>query len=222
MKKAINIAIFCIFTLAQPLFGQKVSLGLSGSANLTFWKWNIVDLGNINYDPGINYRIALPVQYQIRPYIALRAELALNHRSYQGLEITDSPGSEMKGRSGQTNRSIEGSLLAVFQPVPRLKNIYLLGGASLGYVVRRWIFFDKNAQEILGVSRRMDITEAEAFERNQWTLDAGFGYKYSFEKCGQLFAEIRGQFNTNDLVTHNLAEVHFNSIMLTTGYVFRF
>ena len=41
-----------------PLFAQW-SVGVSGGATLSFRQWNLIDLADIGYDPGLSYNAAL-------------------------------------------------------------------------------------------------------------------------------------------------------------------
>jgi len=223
MKHQKVLLTFLFISSAMILPAQKTTVGFSAAANLTFWTWKTTVFGSIPFDPGINYRLAVPVRYQFLPKVALQGELAVNRRSSRStLTLTDGNGNDIGETIGtQTYRNFEGSLLALFQPLNKWKNLYFLGGTSVGYVDKGWLLATKKQQEVLGLDRRVDLSEIlnPPFQRVQWTLDTGVGYSQTLKNSNRLFVEIRNQWNINDYIENGLVKARFSTLMLNMGYL---
>lgn len=79
----------------------------------------------------------------------------------------------------------------------------------------------KKQQEVLGLDRRVDLSEIlnPPFQRVQWTLDTGVGYSQTLKNSNRLFVEIRNQWNINDYIENGLVKARFSTLMLNMGYL---
>jgi hypothetical protein len=222
MRQSICITAFLLLTTFAAQ-AQKISVGLSGAFNQTFWNWKGKDIGKLDFGVGINSRFAIPVQYQLTPQFALRAELGVQHRATKKLAITDE-NEMLLGKGTVVYQGVEGSLLAIFNPFNRCQNLYLLGGVSADYITQNWFTHNKNLQKNLMLKRRqVDNTTIESpfYQRLQRMADVGAGYAHPLKR-GRIFAEIRTQINTNDIISNDLAKAHFITTMINMGYFYQF
>lgn len=222
MRQSICITAFLLLTTFAAQ-AQKISVGLSGAFNQTFWRWEAKDSEKLNFRSRINSRFAIPVQYQLTPQFALRAELGVQHRSVTNIMTSDENGNII-GNIPLVYQSVEGSLLAIFNPFKRCQNLYLLGGVSADYVIQSWFVLNKNLQKHLMKGRReVDnrIIKDPGYQRLQRMADVGAGYAHPLKR-GRIFAEIRTQINTNNLIKSSLVKEHFITTMINMGYFYQF
>jgi hypothetical protein len=69
--------LFCAICLLCLTFSAnaQVSLGVSGGANTTFWKWHIKPLNtDLDYEPGLGWRTAAVADWRLTSILGLQVD----------------------------------------------------------------------------------------------------------------------------------------------------
>lgn len=216
-----HIPAFILFLFTGTTLCAQLSVGPSVSANLTFWDWNIEPLGNLDLDPVLNYRLAVPVVYTLSNRVDLRAEAAYARRTQGNFEVTDENGNNAV-KANITYQYWEGSLLGAVRPFSRMRSLYLLGGATVGRLTDSAIFDakGKSASE-LGVDRKIP-NDFDQFNKTNWMADIGLGSSKRIGPKGSLFIEMRVQKNLKNAIKSDLASIDYTTFLLSVGYLHHF
>lgn len=220
-----NLFVFLLLcTLATTAFSQ-VSIGLSASANQSFWKWQIKDPSiNLNYEPAIGWRSAVMGEWQISPIVGVRAEFGkqVKRNKDSKLEITDDTGAPIDAKGSENYQFWEGSLLMQISPIKKFPNTYLLAGATYGRLTNACRVIKGGIDLEGGNKSNFDIDiENSFYNKNAHATDFGLGSNIPLGKTSSLKIEGRFQYSLSNLSTSDNVEASISPLMLTVGYLHR-
>ncbi len=220
MKK-LPILLLCI-GISASTFAQ-VYLGLSASANQSYWQWNIKTLGfDLGLEPALGYRGAVLGEWQVSPTAAVRAEFAtqVKRNKLSGLEFGDG---ESRATAWESFQFWEGSLLLQLSPLKKLPHAYALIGASYGRIEKAWNVLKGSGPAFEGDERRksdIDIKNGY-YNRNAHAADFGIGNNFPLGKISSLKIEARYQLSLSNLSNTNNVDASVSSLLLSVGYLHR-
>jgi hypothetical protein len=214
--------LFCAICLLCLTFfaNAQVSLGVSGGANMTYWKWKIKTLNyDIGFDPAIGWRSAAVADWRFSPILGLRAELGYQVLSNR-MELTFTTPDDPEGESGRYNERYHcwtSSLLAGITPF-RNKKMYFLAGTSAARISAGWSRVSGDLVEP-GAQTRKKI-DLENFNRTQYFADFGAGIRFPVGK-GSLITEVRYQAGLSNLAGVPTVDARISTLGLNVGYLFQ-
>lgn len=213
-----HIPAFILFLFTGTTLCAQLSVGPSVSANLTFWDWSIAPLGKIDFDPALNYRLAVPVVYTLSNRVELRAEAAYARRTQGNLEVTDENGNDAV-KASITYQYWEGSLLGAVRPFSRMRALYLLGGATMARLTDSAIFDTKGKSASGFGGDRKIPNDFDQLNRINWMVDIGVGSSKRIGPKGSIFVEMRLQKNLIDVAKSAQASIDYTTFLLSAGYL---
>ncbi|MBK9338273.1 MAG: hypothetical protein IPM98_17655 [Lewinellaceae bacterium] len=116
----------CLLCLAFSANAQ-VSLGVSGGANMTYWKWKIKAFNyDLDFDPALGWRSAVVADWRLTSVLGLRAELGYQVLSNRK-ELTFTTPNDPEGESGALLRALpllDEQPAGRHHPVSEQKNVF--------------------------------------------------------------------------------------------------
>jgi hypothetical protein len=212
--------LFCAICLLCLTFfaNAQVSLGVSGGANTTFWKWHIKPLNtDLDYEPGLGWRTAAVADWRLTSILGLRAELGYQVVSNRK-ELTFHTPADPEGKDGvfhERYHTWTSSLLAGITPF-RNKKMYFLAGTSAARISAGWSKVSGDLRE-LGSLKRSKI-DLENFNRTQYFADFGAGMRFPVGK-GSLITEVRYQAGLSNLAGVPTVDARISTLGLNVGYL---
>jgi len=212
--------LFCAICLLCLTFfaNAQVSLGVTGGANTTFWKWHIKPLNtDLDYDPGLGWRSAVVADWRLTSILGLRAELGYQVLSNSIALTFNLPGApeEKNGRYYERYHCWTSSLLAGISPF-RNKKMYFLAGTSAARISAGWNRLSADLRAF-GASKRSKI-DLENFNRTQYFADFGAGIRFPVGK-GTLITEVRYQAGLSNLASVPTVDARISTLGLNVGYL---
>ena len=224
----IHFLALAFICLASPAFAQ-FHIGMSAGPNISFWEWEIKSFGyNLNYDAAMGWRTALLGEWQIAPWIGVRAETGLNTKvnkriSYLVFE-SDLLAGNFKGSRWIFRENFqywESSLLVQINPVKRYRWAYLFSGCSSAWLQYAWRRTKGSETGIKHNSREPIDFKAPNWNRNTFSADFGLGANIPLNARGKLKVEGRFQYGLSNLSTSNEVDARVSSLLLNLGYLQR-
>ncbi len=212
------IVFFSIVFTAQAQW----SAGISGGANLTFWKWQFTNTNyDIDYEPGLAWRAAMQLEYKFSPMLSVRAELANQAFSRRITDLTDENGVTIPDSwSSEYFNTFGGCLLAKVVPFKKEHGPYLLAGPGLAFITDARGKLSANLVEAYDLPRKQKIELNNLqINREQWLADVGIGYMISFKGANHLSAEFRYQIGLGKFSNSPFVDSNFKSALLSLGYL---
>ena len=213
---------------ATPAFSQ-FYLGLSGGTNLSFWSWHIKSLNtDIDYEPAMGWRAAVLGEWQINSMIGLRAEfgtqIKANQMTTNFIFPSDILSGNYNGSPGHFRENYqywEGSLLAQFSPLKKVKALYVVGGVSAGRLDKAWSKVE-GTEAGREFSSKSDIDlDYRNWNQNALAADFGLGGNIPLGANSKIKVEARYQYNFTEISKHENVDARVNSMLFNVGYLHR-
>ncbi len=217
------LAFAALLSISSPLFAQ-FSIGIAAGANSGLMEWRLTLpsalSGRIIDDLDLNWRIAIPLEYQFSPALSVRGDVTLQRRWY-ALSLFDENDNMLGEVLWDVFQSVEMSALASVRPFRRERSLYFLGGVTGSYLQDYWLYDPKTPPQILpGQQRRARAAGRFDGRSRHWILaDAGIGYSLPLGSRGRLFAEARFQATINDVISAPTAKMRFFNGLGAVGYM---
>lgn len=214
--------LFCAICLLCLTFSTnaQVSIGVSGGANMTFWKWHIKPLNtDLGYKPDVGWRTAAVADWRLTPIIGLRVEIS--YQTWQNrIEMTfveDFPpqGGGLTGYFRGNYHNLAGSLLLRITPF-RSQKLYILAGTSTASITGAWGRYSKEIRFFPSEKRKK--IDLENFNRTQYFADFGAGMRFPVGK-GSLITEVRYLAGLSNLAGVPTVDARISTLGLNVGYL---
>lgn len=222
MRTRVLLPLVFFLFLSTHVFAQW-SVGVTGGATVSFRQWNLVDLLDISYDPGLSYNAALAGEWRAGRLFSLRAEGGYQvWRSRVDEVITDENGNILDATVKEDLKAWSGALLAKITPFSRL-NLYFLTGPSFARIVKNKAIIKSQTpvDPEFPESITFDLKE-RGIEPNQYFVNFGVGNAF---KCGaksHFTIEARYQFGLSDLSYASTVDARISSLLVNVGYMYQF
>ncbi|HNE27766.1 MAG TPA: hypothetical protein PKL15_07510 [Saprospiraceae bacterium] len=216
--KYLFICLFACFCTAS--FGQ-VYLGVSGSAGLSYWKWQIHSLDvDAGLDPALGWRYAALVDWRLAPWAGIRTELGTQVKAGK-LDGLTFPDMTSTGVYRERYQYWEGSLMIELYPFKKMRAFYLTGGATVGYLgrARRRSSITENGEHHTSTSP-IELDNG-LYNRTLYAADGGLGVQFSLDPVSRLRVEGRMQYGLNNYSAHSNVDARVSSVMLGVAYLHR-
>ncbi len=222
MRTRISLILVFFLLLSCHVFAQW-SVGVTGGATLSFRQWNLIDLVDISYDPGLSYNAALAGEWRAGRLISFRAEGGYQvWRSRTKAEVTDENGGSLgEFTINDDLEALSGALLAKITPFNRL-NLYFLTGPSVARIVKNKAMIKGKLPDGVEIPRSQSFDLKESgIEPNQYFVSLGIGNAFNFGSKGQITAEARYQIGLSNLSTASTVDARISTLLVNLGYLYR-
>jgi hypothetical protein len=226
MKKHILLLAFfgCTFVLSA-----QVSIGLSGGANYTSWKWEVDNLPTnaFNFQPAFSWRAALLAEIPLHKQLKLRTELGTqiyaNGERKSFIFESDFLSGDFDGSQyiyRENYQFLEASILAEVMPVRKASWFYLVAGVTGGRLVKAWSSFralEPDKEQLRGSA--IDISN-DNWHHNSFAADMGLGGNIPLSKSIKLKLESRFLYFFNELDDLDNVHSRISPVMLNLACVY--
>lgn len=221
MRARIALPVVFALFLSTHVFAQW-SVGVTGGATLSFRQWNLLDLADISYDPGLSYNAALAGEWRAGQLLSLRAEGGYQVWRSRLTDFTDENGNILDATVKDDLKAWSGALLVKITPSSRL-NLYFLTGPSFAQIVKNKAIIKSQTpvDPEFPESITFDLKE-RGIEPNQYFVNFGVGNAF---KCGtksHFTIEARYQFGLSDLSYASTVDARISSLLVNVGYMYQF
>ncbi|HLP96435.1 MAG TPA: hypothetical protein VK168_20480 [Saprospiraceae bacterium] len=227
MKKHLFLLMLVVCT--SPISAQ-VSIGLSGGANYSSWKWEVDNLPQDAYDfqPGFGWRAALLAEIPLQKQLKLRTELGTqvytNKDDVSLIFPSDYLSGDLDGsqyRYRENYQFWEVSVLAEVMPLPKISWLYVVAGATGGRLTKGWTSYkalEPDKEQVTGGSIDVDN---DNYHHNSFATDFGLGGNIPLGKSFKLKLESRFLYFFNELDDLDNVHSRISPVMLNLACVYQ-
>lgn len=220
MRHRIFIPLLLFFCSCSSLLAQW-SVGVTGGGTLSFRKWEILDIADLSYDPGLSYNAGLVGEWRASRLFALRAEAGYQVWRSRLDGLTDENGNILDIVAKDDLSAWSGALLVKITPSSRL-NLYVLTGPSAARIVKnKTVLKGEGTGTEFPKSLTHDLKE-RGIEPNQYFVNLGIGNAFKVGSKGQITVEARYQHGLGNLSTSEVVDARISSLLVNLGYLYQF
>ncbi|HAD13354.1 MAG TPA: hypothetical protein DCF33_13065 [Saprospirales bacterium] len=225
MKKHILLLAFagCTFALSA-----QISVGLSGGANYTSWKWEVDNLPTGAFDqPAFGWRAALLAEIPLNKQLKLRTELGTqvyaNGEKKSFIFPDDFLNGDFDGSQYHYRENYqfwEFSVLAEVLPFRKMSWFYVVAGATGGRLTKGWPSFkalEPDKEQLSGTP--IDVKN-DNWHHNSLAADLGLGGNIPLSKSIKLKLESRFLYFFNELDDLDNVHSRISPVMLNLACVY--
>lgn len=221
MRTRISLPLVFFLLLSTRVFAQW-SVGVTGGATVSFRQWNLIDLVDISYDPGLSYNAALAGEWRAGRLISLRAEGGYQVWRSRLTDLTDENGNILDATVKDDLKGWSGALLAKITPFSGL-DLYFLTGPSVARIVKNKAIVKAHTplDPEFPESITFDLKE-RGIEPNQYFVNFGLGNAFQCGAKGHLTLEARYQLGLSNLSYASTVDARISSLLVNVGYWYQF
>ncbi|MBN8678936.1 MAG: hypothetical protein J0M29_11980 [Chitinophagales bacterium] len=227
MKKHLFLLMLVVCTSA---ISAQVSIGLSGGANYSSWKWEVDNLPTNSFDfqPAFGWRAALLAEIPLHKQLRLRTELGTQvyangeERSFSFPDDFlngDFDGSQYRYR--ENYQFWEVSVLAEVMPIRKISWLYVVAGATGGKLTKGWTSFKALEPDKEQLSGDPIDVKNDNGHHNSFAADLGLGGNIPLSKSIKLKLESRFLYFFNELDDLDNVHSRISPVMLNLACVYK-